>query len=65
MPAFWEFPTVSMGLGPLNAISQARMNRYLLHHEIADTSAAKVWCFAGDGEMDEPESTAGLSHRGA
>ncbi len=61
MPAFWEFPTVSMGLGPLNAIYQARLNRYLLHHEIADTSASKVWMFAGDGEMDEPESTAGLS----
>lgn len=61
MPEFWEFPTVSMGLGPLNAIAQARFNRYLLHHEIADTDAAKVWCFVGDGEMDEPESTAGLS----
>jgi pyruvate dehydrogenase E1 component len=61
LPEFWEFPTVSMGLGPLNAVYQARFNRYLLHHEIADTSAAKVWCFVGDGEMDEPESTAGLS----
>ena len=61
MPEFWEFPTVSMGLGPLNAIAQARINRYLLHHELADTSRSKVWCFAGDGEMDEPESKAGLS----
>src|SRR3954454_21959774 len=61
LPDFWEFPTVSMGLGPLNAVYQARFNRYLLHHEIVDTSAAKVWCFPGDGEMDEPESSAGLS----
>jgi len=61
LPDFWEFPTVSMGLGPLNAVYQARFNRYLLHHEIADTSQAKVWCFTGDGEMDEPESSAGLS----
>ena len=50
-----------MGLGPLNAVYQARFNRYLLHHEIADTSNAKVWCFTGDGEMDEPEASAGLS----
>jgi pyruvate dehydrogenase E1 component len=61
MADFWEFPTVSMGLGPLNAVAQARFNRYLLHREIADTSRAKVWAFLGDGEMDEPESTAGLS----
>ena len=61
MPDFWEFPTVSMGLGPLNAVAQARFNRYLLHHEIADTSDARVWAFVGDGEMDEPESMAGLS----
>src|SRR5262245_17590514 len=61
LPEFWEFPTVSMGLGPLNAVYQARFNRYLHHHEIADTSASKVWCFVGDGEMDEPESTAGLA----
>ncbi len=61
MPHFWEFPTVSMGLGPLNAIYQARFNRYLYHHEIVDTSKAKVWCFVGDGEMDEPESQAALS----
>jgi len=61
LPDFWEFPTVSMGLGPLNAVYQARFNRYLLHHEIVDTSQAKVWCFVGDGEMDEPEAMAGLS----
>jgi len=60
MPDFWEYPTVSMGLGPLAAVYQARFNRYLLHREIADTSASRVWCFAGDGEMDEPESQAGL-----
>ena len=61
LPDFWEYPTVSMGLGPLNAVYQARFNRYLLHHEVADTSRAKVWCFVGDGEMDEPEAMAGLS----
>jgi pyruvate dehydrogenase E1 component len=61
MPDFWEFPTVSMGLGPINAVYQARFNRYLLHHELVDTSRAKVWAFVGDGEMDEPESMAGLS----
>ncbi len=61
MPDFWEFPTVSMGLGPINAVAQARFNRYLLHREIADTSAAKVWAFVGDGEMDEPEAMSGLS----
>ena len=58
---FWEFPTVSMGLGPLNAVYQARFNRYLLHREMVDTSRAKVWAFVGDGEMDEPEAMAGLS----
>ncbi len=61
MPEFWEFPTVSMGLGPLNAVYQARFNRYLHHQEIVDTSASKVWCFIGDGEMDEPESKSALS----
>jgi pyruvate dehydrogenase E1 component len=61
LPDFWEFPTVSMGLGPLNAVYQARFNRYLYQREIADTSQAKVWCFVGDGEMDEPEAMAGLS----
>ncbi|HEX9466785.1 MAG TPA: pyruvate dehydrogenase (acetyl-transferring), homodimeric type [Acidimicrobiia bacterium] len=61
MPEFWEFPTVSMGLGPLNAVAQARFNRYLLHRELVDTSKSKVWAFVGDGEMDEPEAMAGLS----
>lgn len=61
MSGFWEFPTVSMGLGLINAVYQARFNRYLLNNEMADTSGARVWCFAGDGEMDEPESLAGLS----
>src|SRR5437667_3328755 len=61
MPDFWEFPTVSMGLGPLNAIYQARFNRYLLNRRIADTSDAKVWAFLGDGECDEPETLGALS----
>ena len=61
MPTFWEFPTVSMGLGPLNAVAQARFNRYLMAREMADTSKSKVWAFVGDGEMDEPEAMAGLS----
>ncbi|WP_300014425.1 pyruvate dehydrogenase (acetyl-transferring), homodimeric type [Pseudonocardia sp.] len=56
MPDFWEFPTVSMGLGPLNAIYQARFNRYLHARGIADTSRQRVWAFLGDGEVDEPES---------
>jgi pyruvate dehydrogenase E1 component len=61
MPDFWEFPTVSMGLGPINAVYQARFNRYLHHRRIADTSQSKVWCFVGDGETDEPESLGALS----
>jgi pyruvate dehydrogenase E1 component len=61
MPEFWEFPTVSMGLSPINAIYQARFNRYLLNRQIADTSRARVWCFVGDGETDEPESLGALS----
>ena len=56
MPDFWEFPTVSMGLGPINAIYQARFNRYLLNRELRDTSRSRVWAFLGDGEMDEPEA---------
>ncbi|HUZ35118.1 MAG TPA: pyruvate dehydrogenase (acetyl-transferring), homodimeric type [Streptosporangiaceae bacterium] len=55
MQDFWEFPTVSMGLGAINAIYQARFNRYLLAREIADTSRSRVWAFLGDGETDEPE----------
>ncbi|HEY8372314.1 MAG TPA: pyruvate dehydrogenase (acetyl-transferring), homodimeric type [Pseudonocardiaceae bacterium] len=61
MPDFWEFPTVSMGLGPMNAIYQARFNRYLHTRGIKDTSQQRVWAFLGDGEMDEPESR-GLIH---
>jgi len=61
MPGFWEFPTVSMGLGPLAAIYQARLNRYLTNRGLADTSASHVWAFVGDGEMDEPESVTALS----
>ncbi|MHB8457973.1 MAG: pyruvate dehydrogenase (acetyl-transferring), homodimeric type, partial [Acidimicrobiales bacterium] len=60
MPDFWEYPTVSMGLGPLAAIYQARFNRYLLNRELVDTTGSRVWCFVGDGEMDEPESQAAL-----
>ena len=61
LPWLWEFPTVSMGLGPISAIYQARFNRYLAHRGIKDTSASHVWAFLGDGEMDEPESTAALA----
>ncbi len=61
MPEFWEFPTVSMGLGPINAIYQARFNRYLHNRRITDTSRSKVWCFVGDGECDEPETLGALS----
>ena len=56
MPDFWEFPTVSMGLGPIGAIYQARFNRYLAARSIADTANSHVWAFLGDGEMDEVES---------
>ncbi|HEY7904233.1 MAG TPA: pyruvate dehydrogenase (acetyl-transferring), homodimeric type [Casimicrobiaceae bacterium] len=56
MPEFWQFPTVSMGLGPLMAIYQARFMKYLQDRGIANTEGRKVWCFCGDGEMDEPES---------
>ncbi|APZ43803.1 pyruvate dehydrogenase (acetyl-transferring), homodimeric type [Acidihalobacter ferrooxydans] len=61
MPDFWQFPTVSMGLGPLQAVYQARFMKYLADRGIADTRDRKVWCFIGDGEMDEPESMAGIS----
>jgi pyruvate dehydrogenase E1 component len=61
MPDFWEFPTVSMGIGPISAIYQARFNRYLHNRGLKDTSSSRVWTFLGDGEMDEPESIAGLS----
>jgi len=61
MPDFWEFPTVSMGLGPMNAIMQARFNRYLSDRGFKDTADQHVWAFLGDGEMDEPESR-GMIH---
>ncbi|XAS75112.1 pyruvate dehydrogenase (acetyl-transferring), homodimeric type [Dermatophilaceae bacterium Sec6.4] len=56
MPHFWQFPTVSMGIGPMNAIYQAQLNRYLQNRGIKDTSDQHVWAFLGDGEMDEAES---------
>lgn len=60
MPNFWQFPTVSMGLGPIQAIYQARFFKYLHHRGLQDTSSRKVWVFCGDGEMDEPESMGAL-----
>src|SRR5262249_19610696 len=64
MPEFWQFPTVSMGLGPLMAIYQARFLKYLHGRGIADTAARKVRAFMGDGEMDEPESLGAVSLAG-
>ncbi len=61
MPRFWEFPTVSMGLGPIMAIYQARFNRYLEDRGIQDTSESRIWAFLGDGETDEPESLGAIS----
>ncbi|MFZ4812248.1 MAG: pyruvate dehydrogenase (acetyl-transferring), homodimeric type, partial [Ilumatobacteraceae bacterium] len=61
MPEFWEFPTVSMGLGPLTALYHARFNRYLLNRELDDTSNSRVWAFLGDGECDEPETLGALT----
>ena len=61
MPDFWQFPTGSMGLGPITAIYQARFMRYLADRDLLDTRGRKVWAYVGDGEMDEPESLAGLS----
>jgi pyruvate dehydrogenase E1 component len=61
MPDFWQFATVSMGLGPIQAIYQARFLRYLHNRGIADTEGRKVWCFLGDGECDEPESLGAIS----
>jgi pyruvate dehydrogenase E1 component len=61
MPDFWQFPTVSMGLGPIQGIYQARFLKYLHDRGIADTSNRKVWVFCGDGEMDEPESLGAIS----
>ncbi|HJV80745.1 pyruvate dehydrogenase (acetyl-transferring), homodimeric type [Noviherbaspirillum sp.] len=64
MPDFWQFPTVSMGLGPIMAIYQARFLKYLHARQIADTAKRKVWAFCGDGEMDEPESMGAISMAG-
>ena len=64
MPHYWQFPTVSMGLGPMQAVYQARFMRYLEDRELIPKTDRKVWCFCGDGEMDEQESLAGLSLAG-
>jgi len=64
MPDFWQFPTVSMGLGPITAIYMARFLKYLHHRGLADTQDRKVWVFCGDGEMDEPESLGAISLAG-
>jgi pyruvate dehydrogenase E1 component len=61
MPDFWEYPTVSMGLGPINSIYQARFNRYLHNRKLDDTSESRVWAFIGDGEVDEPETLGSIS----
>jgi pyruvate dehydrogenase E1 component len=61
MPDFWQFPTVSMGLGPIMAIYQARFLRYLEHRGLLETSPSHVWCFVGDGEVDEPESLGAIT----
>lgn len=61
MPGFWQFPTVSMGLGPIMAIYHARFNRYLQDRGILDTSQTKVWAFLGDGECDEPETLGAIT----
>jgi pyruvate dehydrogenase E1 component len=64
MPDFWQFPTVSMGLGPLMAIYQARFLKYMHNRNLADTANRKVWAFCGDGEMDEPESMGAIGMAG-
>ena len=64
MPEFWEFPTVSMGLGPIQAIYQARFNRYLEDRGLKNDTGRKVWCFLGDGETDEPEALGSISLAG-
>ena len=60
MPTFWQFPTVSMGLGPINAIYQAQLNKYVTNRGIAEADDSQVWAFLGDGEMDEVESRGAL-----
>jgi pyruvate dehydrogenase E1 component len=64
MPEFWEYPTVSMGLGPINSIYQARFNKYLQNRGLDDTSESRIWCFLGDGETDEPETLGSISLAG-
>ncbi len=64
MPDFWEYPTVSMGLGPINSIYHARFNKYMLNRRLDDTSASRVWCFVGDGEVDEPETLGSIALAG-
>lgn len=64
MPDFWQFPTVSMGLGPIQAIYQARFMKYLEHRGFIEPGKQKVWCFVGDGETDEPESLGAISLAG-
>src|SRR5690606_31141746 len=61
MPDFWEFPTVSMGLGPICSIYQARFNRYITARGLKDASKSRVWCFIGDGETDEPETLGAIT----
>ncbi len=64
MPNFWEYPTVSMGLGPINSIYHARFNRYMEHRRLDDTSTSKIWSFLGDGETDEPETLGAIALAG-
>jgi pyruvate dehydrogenase E1 component len=64
MPNFWEYPTVSMGLGPINSIYHARFLKYLAGRKLDDTAESRVWCFLGDGETDEPESLGSISMAG-
>ncbi len=64
MPDFWQFPTVSLGIGPITSIYQARFMRYLEARGIAETAGRKVWAFCGDGEMDEPESMGAIGLAG-
>jgi pyruvate dehydrogenase E1 component len=61
MPDFWEYPTVSMGLGPINSIYHARFYKYLQNRGLDDTSGSRIWCFIGDGEVDEPETLGSIS----
>ena len=64
MPHYWQFPTVSMGLGPMTAIYQARFMKYLQYRGLTETDDRHVWAFCGDGEMDEPESMGSITRAG-